>query len=237
MPNQSTTRQRRATLSKEHADVADMFDGVAARYDLMNTVMTGGLDRSWRAATVRTVDPQPGQRILDLAAGTGVSSVPYAAAGATVVPCDLSLGMLEQGRRVRPELGFTAGDALALPFADNSFDAVTISFGLRNVDDTVGALTELRRVTRPRGRIVVCEFSTPTSSVVRAAYHRLVLPTLPRIARALASNPVAYDYLSESILAWPDQLGLAERMIEAGWNVVQWRNLTGGIVALHRARA
>jgi len=237
VPNSQTSAPRRATLNKVHGDVAAMFDGVAARYDLMNTVMTAGLDRSWRAATVRAVDPQPGQRILDLAAGTGVSSVPYAAAGASVVPCDLSLGMLQQGRRQHPELGFTAGDALALPFADDTFDAVTISFGLRNVDDTVGALAELRRVTRPRGRIVICEFSTPPSAVMREPYHRVVLPLLPRIARALSSNPVAYDYLSESILAWPDQLRLAELMIEAGWNVVQWRNLTGGVVALHRARA
>jgi demethylmenaquinone methyltransferase / 2-methoxy-6-polyprenyl-1,4-benzoquinol methylase len=232
-----STPPRRATLGKRTSDVAAMFDGVAAGYDLTNTVMTAGLDRSWRRAVVETVDPQQGQLVLDLAAGTGVSSVALAQTGATVVPCDLSLGMLHEGRQRHPEFGFTAGDALALPFPDDTFDAVTILFGLRNIADTVGALTEMRRVTKPRGKIVIAEFSRPVVPLVRFGYHRVVLPMLPKLASVAASNPDAYDYLTESIMDWPDQHGLAELMIEAGWNVVEWRNLTFGVVALHRARA
>jgi len=237
VPTDHATQPRRATLRKRSSDIAAMFDGVAAGYDLTNTVMTAGLDRSWRRAVVEAVDPQPGQLVLDLAAGTGVSSVELAATGATVVPCDISVGMLQVGRQRHPGMGFTAGNAMALPFADDAFDAVTILFGLRNIADTVGALAEIRRVTRPRGRLVIAEFSRPAPPLVRFAYHEVVLPLLPRVARFAASNPEAYEYLTESIRAWPDQHRLAELMIEAGWNVVEWLNLSRGIVALHRARA
>ncbi|MFX4272148.1 demethylmenaquinone methyltransferase [Propionibacteriaceae bacterium Y1685] len=227
----------RATLAKRRADVSEMFDGVAERYDLMNDLMTGGVARAWRRDVVRAVDPQPGQTILDLAAGTGTSSLPFAAAGATVVPTDLSLGMLAVGKRRHPELGFTAGDALALPFDDDTFDTTTISYGLRNVEDTAGALTELRRVTKPGGHVVVCEFSTPTWRPFRTVYSEYVMAGLPTLARLVSSNPSAYVYLAESIQAWPDQERLAQLMIDAGWNAVQWKNLSGGIVAIHRARA
>lgn len=214
-----------------------MFDHVAGRYDLMNDLLSLGMDRAWRAATVAAIAPQPGERILDLAAGTGTSSLPFATAGATVVPADLSFGMLSTGRARHPELPFVNADALALPFADDAFDAVTISFGLRNVEDTAGGLAELRRVTRPGGRIVVCEFSTPTLTAFRAVYHTYLREVLPRVASLASSNPVAYDYLGESILAWPDQRTLAGLMDGAGWRGVGWKNLTGGIVALHRGYA
>ena len=237
MPIDQTTQPRRATLRKRSADIAAMFDRVAEGYDLTNTLMTAGLDKSWRRAVVEAVDPQPDQLVLDLAAGTGISSVALAEHGATVVPCDISVGMLQVGRVRHPGFGFTAGDAMALPFADGTFDAVTILFGLRNIADTVGALSEIRRVTKPRGRLVIAEFSRPVPPAIRFAYHEVVLPLLPRIARLAASNPEAYDYLTESIRAWPDQHRLAELMIEAGWNVVEWLNLSRGIVALHRARA
>lgn len=228
---------RRATLDKRRADVAAMFDRTAARYDLLNDLLSLGQDRGWRRRVVEAVDPQPGQRILDLAAGTGTSSEPFDRAGATVVATDLSLGMLAVGRERRPELSFVAGDALRLPYADASFDAVTISFGLRNVEDTATALTELRRVTRRGGRLVVCEFSTPVWAPLRTVYGTYLLGALPRIARAVASNPVAYEYLAESIQAWPDQAALASLIETAGWRQVEWRNLSAGIVALHRARA
>jgi demethylmenaquinone methyltransferase / 2-methoxy-6-polyprenyl-1,4-benzoquinol methylase len=227
----------RATLDKRRADVAAMFDRVAARYDLANDVLSLGQDWSWRRSTVAAVDPQPGQRILDLAAGTGTSSAPFERAGATVVPTDLSLGMLQVGKRRRAALGFVAGDALRLPFADAAFDAVTISFGLRNVEDTAGALRELRRVTRPGGTLVVCEFSTPTWRPFRALYTDYLMAALPRIASVVSSNPVAYQYLAESIQAWPEQATLAAAIQAAGWQQVEWRNLSGGIVALHRGRA
>jgi demethylmenaquinone methyltransferase/2-methoxy-6-polyprenyl-1,4-benzoquinol methylase len=229
--------ESRATLAKRRADVAAMFDRVAARYDLANDVLSLGQDRAWRRLVVEAVAPRPGQLILDLAAGTGTSSEPFRSAGATVLPTDLSLGMLEVGKRRSPHLPFVAADALALPYADASFDAVTISFGLRNVEDSAAALTELRRVTRPGGTLVVCEFSTPTWRPFRLVYSNYLVAAIPRIAGVVSSNPAAYEYLAESIQAWPDQLGLAEMIVAAGWREVEWRNLSRGIVALHRARA
>ncbi len=225
----------RASLDKDPHDVATMFDGVARRYDLTNDVLSLGQDRAWRRATLDGLAAQPGERVLDLAAGTGTSSEPLADAGVRVVPCDLSTGMLTVGKRRRPDLPFTAGDATALPFADGVFDAVTISFGLRNVVDTVGALREMRRVTRPGGRLLVCEFSTPSWGPFRTVYSGYLMQALPKVARVVARQSDAYVYLAESIRDWPDQLGLAARLKEAGWGQVAYRNLSGGIVALHRA--
>jgi demethylmenaquinone methyltransferase / 2-methoxy-6-polyprenyl-1,4-benzoquinol methylase len=225
----------RASLDKRPHEVAAMFDDVAARYDLTNDVLSLGQDRLWRRAVVRALDVRPGERVLDLAAGTGTSSEPFAAAGAQVVPADFSLGMLRVGKRRRADLAFTAGDATRLPFADESFDAVTISFGLRNVVDTGAALRELLRVTRPGGRLVVCEFSTPVWRPFQAVYLRYLMRALPAVARRVSSNPDSYVYLAESIRAWPDQPALARVLRDAGWDRVAWRNLTGGVVALHRA--
>jgi demethylmenaquinone methyltransferase / 2-methoxy-6-polyprenyl-1,4-benzoquinol methylase len=214
-----------------------MFDRVAERYDLANDVLSLGQDRAWRRCVVEALDPQPGQRILDLAAGTGTSSQPFARAGALVVASDISLGMLRVGRRRQPDVNFVAGDALDLPFADASFDAVTISFGLRNVENTTAALQEMLRVTRAGGVLVVCEFSTPTWRPFRMLYENYLVAAIPRIADAVSSNPAAYRYLAESIQAWPAQSALAGIIAESGWQDVEWRNLSGGIVALHRARA
>ncbi|HET6697859.1 MAG TPA: demethylmenaquinone methyltransferase [Nocardioidaceae bacterium] len=227
----------RADLDKQPAEVAAMFDDVARRYDLTNDVLSLGQDRRWRRDVLAAVDPLPGERILDLAAGTGTSSRPFAERGATVVPCDFSLGMLQVGKRARPTLPFTAGDATRLPFADGSFDAVTISFGLRNVVNPDAGLAEIRRVTRPGGRLVVCEFSHPTWAPFRTVYLEYLMRALPPLARAVSSSPDAYVYLAESIRAWPDQEQLAARIGEAGWRHVKWRNLTRGIVALHHATA
>ncbi|SEG29815.1 demethylmenaquinone methyltransferase / 2-methoxy-6-polyprenyl-1,4-benzoquinol methylase [Thermomonospora echinospora] len=230
----------RASLDKRPADVAAMFDGTAERYDLLNSLMTGGLDRRWRRAVVAAVDARPGERILDLAAGTGTSSLPFAEAGAHTVACDFSLGMLSVGTRRTRDLPagrrprFVAGDALRLPFADGAFDAVTISFGLRNVADTDLALRELRRVTRPGGRLLVCEVSHPPN-MLTAFGHRLHLRYgLPLLAK-VSSNPDSYRYLAESTLAWPRQQELARRLREAGWDSVRWRNLTFGVAAMHHA--
>lgn len=225
----------RASLDKDPHDVAAMFDGVARRYDLTNDVLSLGQDRAWRRATLTALYAVPGEKVLDLAAGTGTSSEPLADAGVRVVPCDISTGMLAVGKQRRPDLPFTAGDATALPFADDSFDAVTISFGLRNVVDTVGALEEMRRVVRPGGRLVVCEFSTPSWKPFRAVYDGYLTKALPAVARVVAKQSAAYSYLAESIQDWPDQVGLARLMKQAGWGSVAYRNLTGGIVALHRA--
>ncbi|WP_432476412.1 demethylmenaquinone methyltransferase [Nocardioides sp. GXQ0305] len=227
----------RAALDKQPADVRRMFDAVARRYDLTNDVLSLGQDRRWRGQVVAAVDPRPGDVVLDLAAGTGTSSQPFADRGATVVPCDFSLGMLQVGKQARPDLPFTAGDGTRLPFADDTFDAVTISFGLRNIVDPRAGLVEMRRVTRPGGRLVVCEFSHPTLPAFRTIYLEYLMRALPAIARTVSSSPDAYVYLAESIRAWPDQRGLADLVAEAGWTDPEWRDLSGGIVALHRARA
>lgn len=227
----------RASLGKDPKDVRPMFDDLAARYDLTNDVLSLGQDRHWRREVVRSVGARVGQRVLDLAAGTGTSSVPFARAGAIVVPSDFSIGMLAEGRRRFPLLPFVAGDATALPFADDAFDAVTISFGLRNVVDPDLALAEMHRITKPGGRLVVCEFSHPTWAPWRTVYLEYLMRALPPIARRVSSAPDAYEYLAESIREWPTQPELASRVAAAGWSSVAWRNLSGGIVALHRATA
>lgn len=224
----------RAGLDKDTHDVAAMFDAVADRYDRTNDVLSMFQDRSWRRATLDALDVGPGDRVLDLAAGTGTSAAPLADRGVRVVACDLSTGMLQVGRRRRPDIAFVAGDAVALPFADGAFDAVTISFGLRNVPDVDGALEEMLRVTRPGGRLVVCEFSCPTNPAFRAVYDQYLAHALPRIASVVARESDAYAYLADTIAAWPTQRELGQRMRAAGWASVAFRNLSGGIVALHR---
>jgi len=224
----------RATLDKDPRDVASMFDAVAKRYDVTNTVLSLGQDRSWRRATRLALDLKPGDTVLDLAAGTAVSTVELAKSGAWCVAADFSVGMLHAGAgRPVPKV---AADATRLPFDDGVFDAVTISFGLRNVVDHTSGLGEMARVTKPGGRLVVCEFSTPTVPVFSTVYKEYLMQALPRVARAVSSNPEAYVYLAESIRAWPDQPTLARQIADAGWSQTRWRNLTGGIVALHAAR-
>ena len=210
-----------------------MFDAVARRYDITNTVLSAGQDRFWRRATREALRLRPADVVLDLAAGTAVSTVELAKSGAWCAAADFSVGMLHAGAaRAVPKV---AADATCLPFGDDVFDAVTISFGLRNVVDHVAGLREMARVTRPGGRLVVCEFSTPTVPVFAQIYKEYLMRALPRVAEAVSSNPEAYVYLAESIRAWPDQQALARRILNAGWEQVRWRNLTGGIVALHSA--
>jgi demethylmenaquinone methyltransferase/2-methoxy-6-polyprenyl-1,4-benzoquinol methylase len=231
----------RADLDKRPGDVAAMFDAIAGRYDLLNDLLSMGQVRLWRRTVARITGARPGERVLDLAAGTGTSSLTFTAAGADCVACDFSIGMLRAGKsRLRESgpgrLGLVAGDALRLPFRDGAFDAVTISFGLRNVADPVAGLAEMRRVTRPGGRLVVCEFSAITIAPVDMLYRRYLLHVLPAIARRAARNPEAYEYLAESIVDWPAQRELAGLIKTAGWSAVRWRNLSLGAVAVHVAR-
>ncbi|MGN2635712.1 demethylmenaquinone methyltransferase [Nocardia takedensis] len=230
------TEQResvRASLDKQPSEVASMFDGVAKRYDITNTVISVGQDKYWRWAVRKAVAPRPGERVLDLAAGTGVSTLDLAKSGAWCLAADFSQGMLAAGRF--RDVPMVAADATALPFADDSFDAVTISYGLRNISESEQALREMLRVTKPGGRLVVCEFSTPVLPVFKTLYMEYLMKALPRVARAVSSNPDAYVYLAESIRVWPNQRRLARRIADAGWSSVKWRNLSGGVVALHRA--
>ena len=225
----------RAQLDKKPVDVASMFDTVAEKYDVTNDVLSLGQDRLWRRAVVKAVDARPGERILDIAAGTGTSSEPWADREIEVVPADFSLGMLRVGNRRRPDMAFTAADAMRLPFADASFDVVTMSFGLRNVADAGTALREFLRVTKPGGRLLVCEFSQPVNKVFRTVYTNYLMRALPPVARRTSSNPDSYVYLAESIRAWPPQGELARVVESSGWQQVGWTNLTGGVVALHHA--
>jgi demethylmenaquinone methyltransferase/2-methoxy-6-polyprenyl-1,4-benzoquinol methylase len=222
-------------MDKNPDEVAAMFDGVAKRYDLVNDLLSLGQTKAWRRATTMIIGPKPGMKILDLAAGTGSSSEPLAAAGADVIPADFSEGMLAAGRKARPHLAFTKADALNLPFKEGEFDLVTISFGLRNTADIDLALAQLLRVTKSGGQLVVCEFSSPTWAPFRAIYTNYLMRALPWVARMTSSNPDAYIYLAESIRAWPDQKALAARIAAAGWSGVSWTNLTGGVVAVHKA--
>ena len=227
----------RARLDKAPDDVSAMFDEVADRYDLMNDVLSAGLDRRWRGVVARLVAAGPDDLVLDLAAGTGTSSRAFTKDGARCVACDFSLGMLRSGARKPAErVRFVAGDALDLPFAGDAFDVVTISFGLRNVADPDQALAELLRVSKPGGRLVICEFSHLPAKPLDGAYQRYLATTLPAVARVVSRNSGAYAYLAQSIKDWPAQRQLAERITRAGWSRVSWRNLTGGIVAVHVAR-
>lgn len=229
----------RADLGKDPSQVSAMFDRVAARYDRTNNVLSVGNAPLWRVATTRAVAPKEGERILDVAAGTGTSSASLAKSGASVVAADFSPGMIEVGRRRQvgvPNLVFVEADATKLPFDDDEFDAVTISFGLRNVNEPKLALAEFFRVAKPGGRLVICEFSHPPVAFVRTGYHAYQRYVMPPLVRLSSSNDTAYEYLNESINAWPDQPTLAGWIREAGWVDVEWRNLTMGVVALHRAR-
>lgn len=226
----------RADLEKKPYDVAGMFDSVASRYDLINDVAALGQVGMWRSAMVEALDLTPGATVLDLAAGTGTSSAAIARTDARVVAADFSLGMMSEGRRRGAPVPFVGADAQHLPFADDAFDAAVISFGLRNVQDPRAGLREMVRVVRPGGTVVVCEFSTPTARPFRLVYERYLLRALPAVARRLAPNPDAYDYLAESILEWPAQEELRTWLQDAGLNRTQFRNLSGGIVALHRGR-
>jgi demethylmenaquinone methyltransferase / 2-methoxy-6-polyprenyl-1,4-benzoquinol methylase len=214
-----------------------MFDAVAERYDLLNDILSLGQDRRWRSVVARLVAAKADDLVLDIAAGTGTSSRAFTKAGARCVACDFSLGMLRAGARKPAErVSFVAGDALALPFAAETFDVVTISFGLRNVADPDAALAEMLRVTKPGGRLVICEFSHLPTRPIDLAYQRYLATVLPMVAKRISANPGAYEYLAASIKDWPRQRELAGRIAAAGWSRVRWRNLSNGIVAIHVAR-
>ncbi|MFJ2028410.1 demethylmenaquinone methyltransferase [Streptosporangium sp. NPDC087985] len=235
----------RASLDKQPHEVAAMFDRTARRYDLVNDVISLGQVRLWRKATAAAVDAGPGELVLDLGAGTGTSTDAFTTLGARAIASDFSLGMLRTGVRRRGGSGlsgggvrgvtFVAGDALRLPFADEVFDAVTISTALRNVQDTDQALREMLRVAKPGARLVILEFSHPTNRSFDLIYSQYLMKLMPQAAKLVGSNDDSYEYLAESIREWPDQAALAKIIQGAGWERVAWRNLAFGIVALHRA--
>ena len=220
---------------KDAALVQAMFDRVAPRYDLANAALSFGQDAHWRRVTAQAARPADA-RVLDVAAGPGNVAVELVARGAAeVVALDLSFNMLAEGaRRGHDRIRWVNGDAQQLPFPDASFDAVTISFGLRNVPDPQRALREFARVTRPGGRVVVCEFANPTARAFRWVYRRYLVGALPQVARVVSSSAPAYRYLADSILAWPDRAAIAGWIQEAGYREVLVKDLSFGIVAVHR---
>lgn len=226
----------KADLAKKPEAVQAMFDSVAESYDRTNDLLSFGQDRIWRRKVLKAVNPQPGQTILDLAAGTGSSSIVFLKPGVKVIASDFSNGMLEVGRRRHPELEFVFADAMKLPFADNSVDAVTISFGLRNVEKPKVAIKEMLRVLAPSGKLVICEFSRVSVPVIRSLYEFYLKRILPRLSTLLAKNSGAYDYLADSILAWPNQKELVSWLDQAGFVETNYKNASLGVVAIHSAR-
>ena len=223
----------RANLNKDPDDVSKMFDDVANRYDFLNDLLSLGRTKAWRRAVTSIIAPKPGMKILDIAAGTGSSSRPLVDKGAEVTALDFSQGMIEQGRKQNKNINFVQGDALKLPFEDNSFEVTTISFGLRNTSSTEIALKEALRVTKDGGRIVVAEFSHPVNPIFKKIYLNYLMKALPVIVKKISKNPDAYVYLADSIRAWPDQAELASIMRDSGFKSVAWQDLTFGIVAVH----
>ena len=223
----------RANLNKDPDDVSRMFDGVANRYDFLNDLLSLGRTKAWRRVVTSIIGPKPGIKILDIAAGTGASTRPLVDAGADVIAVDFSAGMINVGKKRNKDITFVQGDALNLPFEDNSFNVTTISFGLRNTSNINLALKDALRVTKAGGRIVIAEFSHPSNFLFRKIYLNYLMKALPIISRKISKNPEAYVYLAESIRAWPNQEGLASKMRDAGWKSVAWQDLTFGIVAVH----
>lgn len=224
----------KADLTKSPTDVSAMFDMVAKNYDRTNDLLSFYQSRIWRRATKKAVSPKPGMRILDVAAGTGTSSQAFLVPDAEVVAADFSKGMLEEGAKRHPNLKFVFADAMKLPFSDGEFDVVTISFGLRNVQNHQIALGEFFRVLKAGGKLVVCEFSK-VAGPLGAIYLWYLRNILPIVARVFSSNPDAYTYLSDSIEAWPNQDQLKSDIERAGFQSVKYQNLSFGVVALHTA--
>ena len=214
--------------------VRRMFDRIAPVYDAMNRTMTAGLDRRWRRISAEAV-VRPGDAVLDACCGTGDLAIACARAGGRVTGLDFSERMLERARRKAPELEWIEGDLLALPFGDESFDAATVGFGVRNVDDLERALAELRRVLRPGGRVAVLEITRPRG--VLAPFYRLWFDGIvPRLGKVLPGGS-AYTYLPASVRRFPGPEELAELLTAAGFDQVRIRLFAGGIVALHTGTA
>ena len=226
----------------EGRQVQQMFSAIAGRYDVLNHVLSGGMDFWWWWRMARASGAGPGKRFLDVAAGTGDSSVALARLGAEVVSTDFTHAMLRLGpaKFARKRLtgliwASSDADAQALPFRDASFDGLTICYGIRNVENRPRAYAEFLRVLRPEGQLTILEFSTPLLPGLKGFYDWYSRRVLPRIGAWISGDASAYTYLPESIRTFPDQQALGAELETAGFRAVRWTNLTGGIVALHTA--
>ncbi|MGL4309473.1 MAG: bifunctional demethylmenaquinone methyltransferase/2-methoxy-6-polyprenyl-1,4-benzoquinol methylase UbiE [Paracoccaceae bacterium] len=221
--------------------VHGVFSRVASKYDVMNDLMSGGVHRLWKDAMMDWLAPRPGQRLLDVAGGTGDIAFRFLkrAPGAQATVCDMTESMLIEGQkraeaeRLAASLDWVVGDAMALPFADSSFDVYTISFGIRNVTRIADALSEAFRVLRPGGRLMVLEFSQLPNPAMQWAYDRYSFKVIPVMGQIVAGDRDSYQYLVESIRKFPDQERFAQMIREAGFGQVKYRNLTMGVAALH----
>jgi demethylmenaquinone methyltransferase/2-methoxy-6-polyprenyl-1,4-benzoquinol methylase len=221
--------------------VHGVFSRVASRYDLMNDLMSGGVHRLWKDAMMDWLAPRPGQRLLDVAGGTGDIAFRFLrrAEGSTAVVCDLTQSMLDEGQRraeaqaLGPRVDWVAGDAMALPFPDASFDSYTIAFGIRNVTRPEAALDEAFRVLVPGGRLMVLEFSQLSSPLLQRAYDLYSFNVIPAMGEVVARDRESYQYLVESIRRFPDRETFAGMVGAAGFDQVRYRNLSLGIAALH----
>ncbi|MEH6606098.1 MAG: bifunctional demethylmenaquinone methyltransferase/2-methoxy-6-polyprenyl-1,4-benzoquinol methylase UbiE [Pseudomonadales bacterium] len=223
--------------------VAGVFHSVAAKYDIMNDLMSGGIHRVWKRFTIEVSGARPGNKILDIAGGTGDLTAKFSrlvGAQGQVILADINDSMLKVGRDKLVDLGlcgnieYAQANAESLPFADNSFDIVTIAFGLRNVTDKDKALRSMLRVLKPGGRLLILEFSKPGNPIVSKAYDTYSFSLLPKIGKVVANDEESYRYLAESIRMHPDQETLKDMMSDAGFAETKYYNLTGGVVALHR---
>lgn len=221
--------------------VHGVFTRVASRYDLMNDLMSGGVHRLWKDAMMDWLNPRDGQKLLDVAGGTGDISFRFLkrAPGAQATVLDMTESMLVEGRRraeaaqLSDRLGWIVGDAMALPFKDNSFDVYTISFGIRNVTRIGDALAEAYRVLRPGGRLMVLEFSRIPNDLAQWAYDKYSFGVIPAMGQMVTGDRASYQYLVESIRKFPDQESFAGMIRRAGFAQVKYRNLTMGVAALH----
>ena len=229
--------------SQKAVKVAEVFHSVAAKYDLMNDVLSGGLHRLWKRFTIELSGVRPGNRVLDIAGGTGDLTRKFSSLvgpSGEVVLADINDSMLKVGRDrlldkgVAGNVQFVQADAEALPFPDNHFDVVTIAFGLRNVTRKENALRSMLRVLKPGGRLLVLEFSKPGNPLLAKAYDTYSFSFMPLAGKLITNDADSYRYLAESIRMHPDQETLKAMMVEAGFERVTYHNMTGGIVALHR---
>ncbi len=245
MADEKTTHfgYQQVDVAEKARKVADVFHSVASKYDLMNDLMSGGAHRLWKRFAIEVAAVRPGQRVLDLATGTGDLAAKFArATGPTgeVVASDINASMLGEGRRRLEDQGiagnveYVQASAEVLPFPSNHFDCVTIAFGLRNVTQKERALAEMVRVLKPGGRALILEFSHPTVPGLKPIYDAYSFNIIPKLGRLVTGDEQSYRYLVESIRMHPDQAALAKMMEEAGFCQVDWFNLTGGVVALHR---